>query len=52
MKWNLKWGSFDLNGKWYPNPHLQMSADEQYRQNKLAEANRSTPPPQSPSTGN
>lgn len=29
----VMWGSFDLAGRWYPNPHLSLSADEQYRQN-------------------
>lgn len=27
------WGIFDIDGNWRPNPHLQMSADEQRRQN-------------------
>lgn len=27
------WGIFDIDGNWKPNPHLQMTADEQRRQN-------------------
>lgn len=29
----LFWGSWTHDGYWLPNPRLQMSADEQYRQN-------------------
>lgn len=31
---NVMWGYFDSYGVWRPNPHLEMSADEQYEENK------------------
>lgn len=33
MKVDVPWGSFDLSGGWHPNANLELSADEQYRQN-------------------
>lgn len=29
----VAFGSFELNGKWRPNPHIGMSAEDQFKHN-------------------
>lgn len=34
LRCRIPWGIFGSNGKWWPNPLLRMSEDEQRKQNQ------------------